>query len=216
MKVFFPLLLCIFLVLPGCANIKDDRTRTTTEGALVGAGAGAGIGAIIGHFAGSAKTGALIGGLLGGAVGAGVGDHIADKKEQYATREKWLDACILSATQKNRELAAYSHKLRQEVRQLDKTSFALSKQYKQQQINKSHLRGALKTYDAKKNEVDTYIVSGQREISKQKQALADAERNNNVREAEKLDYEISQLEQRVDELRATSHEISTMQNRLSV
>ncbi|MCL1985538.1 MAG: hypothetical protein FWG59_03740, partial [Betaproteobacteria bacterium] len=39
-------LMCGFL--PSCTNIKDDGTRTKTEGTLAGAGTGAVIGAIIG------------------------------------------------------------------------------------------------------------------------------------------------------------------------
>ncbi len=216
MKKFLPLLLCVFLVLPACANIKDDRTRTTTEGALAGAGAGAAIGAIIGHFAGSAKAGALIGAALGGATGAMVGDHIADKKEQYATREKWLDACIASATQKNRELAAYSHRLRQESIHLDRVSKQMAEQYQQQKLTRDHLRKANASYTKKKQEIDNYIVTAQTEVAKQKQVLADVQKNNDAAYAQKIEYEIAQLEECIAELSALSEEMANISDRLSV
>ncbi len=216
MKKILPIIMCVFLAVSGCANIQNDRTRTTAEGALVGAGAGAGLGAIIGHFAGSAGTGALIGTLVGTAIGAGVGDHVADKKEAYASREKWLNACIVSAQQTNTALADYSERLREQNRELNQRSKWLAKQYRQQQISKAELRREKKALKNAKREIDGYIISAQNESDRQRSVISEARRTNSVQHAQRLEYEISQLERRIRQLESESQKVENMTNRLPI
>ena len=83
--------------LGGCTNIKDDRTRTKTEGTMGGAvgGAllGAGIAAILhGGDPQSVIVGAATGAAGGGLAGAAYGHAVAKKKETYAKKESALDA----------------------------------------------------------------------------------------------------------------------------
>ncbi len=216
MKKILPICMCLFLAMSGCANIQNDRARTTTEGALVGAGAGAGLGALIGHFAGSAGTGALIGTLVGTAIGAGVGDHIADKKEAYATREKWLNACIANAQHTNYALAEYSERLRAQIRELNRRSKQLAQAYRQQQISRAELRREKRAFENAKREVDGYIISAENEARKQRGVITEARRTNNVQQAQRLEYEISQLEKQIRQLERESQRIGNISQRIPI
>jgi len=91
--------LSLALALPACTNIKNDRTRTQTEGATTGAAAGALLGAGAGALLSKNKAqGALIGGaagaLAGGLAGGAYGGAVAKKKEGYVQTEDTLDARV--------------------------------------------------------------------------------------------------------------------------
>ncbi len=103
----------------GCTNIKDDGTRTRTEGALAGTAIGAGLGAIIGNQSGRAWEGAAIGAVAGGLTGLAVGNHVAKKKAGYASKEAWLDACISSAEKVNAQTVAYNRNLSSRIKTLE-------------------------------------------------------------------------------------------------
>ena len=53
--------LCMLLTISGCANIKDDGTRTRTEGAGTGAAIGAVAGGVLGQILGGNTKSTLIG-----------------------------------------------------------------------------------------------------------------------------------------------------------
>lgn len=76
-------------MLAGCANIKNDQTRTKTEGALGGAVIGAAVGFVVGG-----PRGAAVGAVTGGIGGLGVGSHVAAKKRGYMGRETSLRSAI--------------------------------------------------------------------------------------------------------------------------
>ncbi len=83
--------------LGACTNIRNDRTRTQTEGAMAGGvgGAllGAGIAAILnGGDPRAVIVGAATGAAGGGLAGAAYGHAVAKKKETYAKKETALDA----------------------------------------------------------------------------------------------------------------------------
>ncbi|MGE5406555.1 MAG: OmpA family protein [Methanosarcina sp.] len=61
-------LLCVSILLPGCASMKKS-----TKGAAIGAGAGGAMGAVIGRASGNTGLGAIIGASVGGAAGAIIG-----------------------------------------------------------------------------------------------------------------------------------------------
>lgn len=97
--------LCLTLVcaLGACTNIKNDSTRTRTEGGLAGAAGGALVGAGIGAALGGKNkgrammAGAAIGAAAGGLAGTAYGDSVAKKKEGYTQREDALAARLHTA-----------------------------------------------------------------------------------------------------------------------
>lgn len=109
--------LCLCM-LSSCANIKDDGTRTRTEGTLGGAALGAGLGALIGAASGHAGQGALIGLAAGGIAGLAYGNHVAMKKSQYRSTEAWLDACISQARRTNEGARSYNNGLSSKISKL--------------------------------------------------------------------------------------------------
>jgi hypothetical protein len=106
------------LVLAGCANIHNDRTRTKVEGTAAGAAAGGILGGVIGGVvSGGSPTyiaqGAIIGAQIGGHAGYAYGTSVANKKAQYASQEAWLDACIAEAKTTTEKSRDYSRLARQ-------------------------------------------------------------------------------------------------------
>lgn len=113
-------------MLASCTNIKNDGTRTRTEGALGGAALGAGLGALLGAASGNAGRGALIGLAAGTIVGLAYGNHVANKKANYRSTEAWLDACIAQARRTNQGARAYNSGLSARISKL-KTEIASAK-----------------------------------------------------------------------------------------
>jgi chromosome segregation ATPase len=109
------------LFFTGCTNIKNDTTRTKTEGTLAGAGLGALLGAGVGALAGgggrSIATGALIGGAAGGGAGYAYGSHVAKKKQGYAASEERLRAMIGRTRSERQSAEAYNSNLRRAISQ---------------------------------------------------------------------------------------------------
>lgn len=105
-------------MLAGCTNIKDDGTRTRTEGALAGAILGTALGAVIGAQSGNAARGAMLGAALGGGAGLAYGNHVANKKANYASEEQWLDACITQARATNQRARNYNSNLSARISRL--------------------------------------------------------------------------------------------------
>ncbi|MEA3209563.1 MAG: hypothetical protein QOE70_2620 [Chthoniobacter sp.] len=100
-----------------CANIKNDRTRTRTEGAAAGAAGGALLGAGLGWFVGQSRVGAMAGGAIGGALfgasaGAAYGDRVASRKEGYVRTEDALEARLRSTKQQIATRRSYNSRLR--------------------------------------------------------------------------------------------------------
>jgi uncharacterized protein YcfJ len=109
------------LLFTGCTNIKNDTTRTKTEGTLAGAGLGALLGAGVGALAGgggrSIATGAVVGAAAGGAAGYAYGSHVAKKKQGYAASEERLRAMIGRARSERQSAEAYNSNLRRAITQ---------------------------------------------------------------------------------------------------
>jgi hypothetical protein len=87
----------LVISLGACTHIKNDRTRTQTEGAMVGAAAGALVGAGVGALAkkGNPKAlmaGAAAGALVVGMAGAAYGTAVANKKQTYVKKESALNS----------------------------------------------------------------------------------------------------------------------------
>lgn len=219
MKKLCCVLVMTGLLATGCANIQNDATRTKTEGTLVGAGAGAGLGALIGGLIGGEK-GALLGAGIGTAVGTAtgylVGNHIANKKEEYASREEWLDACISQAQQVNAETVAYNQKLKTEIASLDKQSTKLAAEYKRKKATREILLAEKKTVEQRRTEVAANLKRLEEEVDNQKTVLADAREGNNTQEAAIIEREIAKMEKQVAEMKAYNAKLASISARMAV
>jgi len=73
------LVLCVALILPGCASWSK-----TAKGAVIGTAAGGAVGAGVGQAAGNPALGAIIGAAVGGATGTIIGRHMDKQAEEIA------------------------------------------------------------------------------------------------------------------------------------
>jgi uncharacterized protein YcfJ len=182
--------------LASCANIKNDQTRTRTEGTLAGSLIGGGLGAIIGHQSGHGIEGALIGAAAGGLAGLAVGDHVARKKAKYASQEAWLDACIAHAEQVNRNARDYNNSLRNKISGLE-TRLAAAKR----SGNKGEIRAVKQAVVVLQKEASQQVKTVDSEIKEQGSVVNQTSSAN--------------LSSRVTELRSTRSSLNTSQERLA-
>ncbi len=74
------LVLCVAIILPGCASWSK-----TAKGATIGTAAGGAVGAAVGQVAGgNPALGAIIGAAVGGTTGAIIGHHMDKQAEEIA------------------------------------------------------------------------------------------------------------------------------------
>jgi predicted lipid-binding transport protein (Tim44 family) len=179
-----------------CANIKDDQTRTRTEGTLAGGAIGALAGGIIGHQSGRGFEGALIGAGIGSLAGLAVGDHVARKKARYASQEAWLDACIAQAERVNSNARAFNRSLSSKISNLE-SRYASAKA----SGNKSEMRN-----------IKQAVVVLQQE-SREQGKVVDTE----IKEQSSVVNQTgsSGLGSRVTQLRSTRSSLSSNQDRLA-
>lgn len=220
MKKLLLVLLCLSMaLLPGCANIQNDSTRTTTEGTLAGAGVGAGVGALVGALVGGgrgAAIGAGIGAGVGALTGAAVGKHIADKKAEYASREDWLDACIAQARTTNENTVAYNQQLSADIAALDKESTRLAADYKRKKVSAESMVAESKAIQQRKADVDKTIAQLETEMAGQKKVVADARAGNNTREADIIENEIAKMEKQIAQMKKDSEKLASISMRISM
>lgn len=215
MKAVFKALIVVGMTAPflfaGCASTADGRLAQA-QGAGLGAGGGALLGALIGYAAGKedgALAGAAIGGLLGGASGYAYGSHVAARKKQYADYEQYLDACIASAMQKNREAVAYNRRLAAEIAKLEaRAKVAIAKN---DENAKSDLRNAIANLQY---QTRIQIQAINEEINLQNQALLTQAGSSSI-QLETLKSEISSLESARAQSEQEFSRLISLQNRLS-
>ncbi|MBQ9220892.1 YMGG-like glycine zipper-containing protein [Succinivibrio sp.] len=201
----------------GCTNIKDDSTRTKTEGTLAGAGIGAAVGAGLGALFGGSK-----GALAGAAIGAGVGSlsgyfygkHVADKKAEYASREEWLDACIDRSRQVTADTKKYNEQLKKDIAALDKETKTLTA--KNANTDKKTLKEESKKIASLQSDTQKNIKNLESEVEKQKTVLADAKKNGDNQEAKILDAEIKKLNAQIKEMKEYNNKLASISARVAV
>lgn len=201
----------------GCTNIKDDSTRTKTEGTMAGAGIGAALGAGLGALFGGSK-----GALAGAAIGAGVGSlsgyfygkHVADKKAEYASREEWLDACIDRSRQVTADTKKYNEQLKKDIAALDKETKTLTA--KNANTDKKTLKEESKKIAALQSDTQKNISNLESEVEKQKTVLADAKKNGDNQEAKILDAEIKKLNAQIKEMKEYNNKLASISARVAV
>lgn len=101
---FTALLLCITLVLSGCASMNN-----TTKGGLIGGGGGAALGTLIGGAVSSKsdKTkGRIIGAIIGTAIGGGTGVLIGNKMDKAAQQAAAIEGAQVEQITDNNGLQA--------------------------------------------------------------------------------------------------------------
>ena len=219
-KVFKVLLVALLATqLVACANIKDDSTRTKTEGTLTGAGIGAGVGALIGALIDGgrgAAIGAGIGAGIGAAGGYAVGKHVADKKAEYASQEDWLDDCIASSEQTNAEARQYNAKLSRDIKALDAESRSLVAQYNRKEVKLAKLKSENKNVKRLQNDTNKVISGLESNRSKQLYAAQEARRTGDKQRAKKLDAEIHKLDKEIKRMRDYNSQLANISVRLAV
>ncbi len=209
--------LCLTLLMPGCANIQDDGTRTVVEGTGTGAGIGAALGAIfMAITGGNIAKGAAIGAAIGGVGGAAVGTYIAKDKAAYASREAWLDAQIARSQKFNAILAQNNAKLKENFVKLHIMSVALAKAYQEKKVTSAQMQKVQSSLENGQKKMNTLIQALENEVIKQKAVVADAKAGKNDREAAIIEHEIQTLEARIKELKAEAQKLANMSMRISI
>ncbi len=97
MKKLLTVLLCIALMLPGCATIQENKK--TSIGVAAGTILGAGLGYAIGGGKGAA-AGAVLGGLVGGGIGYMMDKQEREFKQALAESQAQTQAAILQGVKK--------------------------------------------------------------------------------------------------------------------
>ncbi len=219
-KLAVAAMVCVGMLLGGCANIKDDGTRTRVEGtgtgAAIGAVAGGVLGQIIGGDTKSTVVGAAIGAAVGGAAGYAYGDHVAGQKEKYAKEEDWLDACIVQARQKNQEIVAYNQDLVRQIGELKKETAALKKKYKDKNTRIAKLKEKKAATDALLESTNKQLAGAKHELEAQQSVKAEAEKSGKGDFAVTLDGELEQLKGNIKELEKRTEELASMSASMSV
>ena len=205
--------------LSGCANIKDDSTRTKTEGTLIGGSIGAVIGGAIGYAVGGKKgllVGAAAGAAAGGGAGFAYGNHVAGQKAQYAKEEEWLDACITQARAANQEIVTFNQNLTKEIEKIQQETVALKKKKKNAKTRQAKLQ-------ARQNEVDSMLAAtnkklelARNELGAQQHAVEEAKKSEQSDFAVTLDGEVENLKTNIAELEKRTKDLASLSASMSV
>jgi uncharacterized small protein (DUF1192 family) len=199
------------VLLAGCATTSDS-TRTKAEGTAVGAGIGAAVGAGLGYIFGGTK-GAIIGAGAGAAAGSiggyAYGSHVANRKQEYATQEDYLDALIVSAQNVNQRTDA----LRQEIAQLEAETAQLVHQYNRRTIQKSQLENQESLLTKKVEEGQKQLNTLRAEIDIQQQALAQEQQVENA--SQEATARLDSLQAEIDRLKHNRAQLEEDVNRLA-
>jgi uncharacterized protein YcfJ len=169
----------LVFALAACSNIKNDSTRTTTEGAMAGAAGGALLGAGAGALLGGKNkknamlAGAAAGAVVGAAAGGAYGHSVAKKKEGYARTEDALNAQLRKAQRELSERHIYNNGLKYEVaRHQQRLAMLKSPDHSvSRAVEEFELRTTVST---RISELDREARSWQATIDAHKQALKQA------------------------------------------
>ena len=165
---FISTIIVITLILNGCANIKNDGTRTRTEGFL----AGCLTGGLLGNLIGENRESALIGCAVGGLAGLAIGNHVANKKEDYANEEDYLNAVLAEAKKVNENSRRYNEQLKIEIAQLEEINEQLKVINSNVLQQKLALRKIRKQTKRLLGETRQYIAKVDNEIKIQQEVIA--------------------------------------------
>ena len=207
--IFSPLL----FGLSGCATNMNDGTRTTLEGAAVGAA----LGAISCAFL---KNKALCATIATGTavIGGGVGYHIAQRKQQYASEEAFLDAEIQRTQEFNQLAVQQNQQSQQQLVSLEQELDKLSLKRKNSQSTKLALakkRSRISSLIDKNNKVlknlrDEYAVKSAY-IQQNRQQMASGNQR-----IQSLNTETEILSRNIQQLQDSNEQLARMNNRAAM
>lgn len=209
--------------LSGCAtspsgengSTSTDTQRTEQEGALFGAVVGGLLGAALGDD--NRGQAALIGALIGAGVGYAVANEVAERKEQYATEEDFLDAEVSSAQDLNFTAGQLNANLQQDIDRLEVQTLALRTEYDAGRVAQSRLQSEREAVKSKIASTDSVLddLSKEHEIKVaiyeeqlQKRGVDDVQ-------VEQLEHEIALLKENIDELNQHSQQLASIDERLA-
>lgn len=185
---------------PEEAKLREQAStynQTILEGILVGCAAGAATGAVVSNK--NRGQNALIGCAAGGLLGGAAGGYIADKQEQYATKEQQLDAMIADVKAENERVAAVAattHK----VLAADKARIeAIDSELAAGKITMAQAKTKMAAVDDNSAYVDNTI----KEMQKRKQNFIEAAastKSSNPGQNKTMSAEITKLEQQIAQL----------------
>ena len=199
-------------VLGGCANMNDTQVTQAQ-----GAGAGAVLGALIGYAVGDEK-GALIGAAIGAGAGYVVGNEIAQRKQQYASTEDFLNGEIQRTAEFNRTARAYNNKTRSEISSLRRESERLQSRYAKGKADRSSLVAKRTELQTKLNQSKQLEATLQKEFDINQTILAEERQKRGEKDwyVQSLDKEVKALQRNIETLRQDSVQLAQIDQRLSV
>lgn len=182
--------------------------QTVAEGALLGCLAGGGVGAGVGAVGSKKKKGqnALLGAALGcavgGVVGAGAGAYIADKQEQFATKEQQLDSMIADVRGDNQKLSQLISNTQMVIADDKARMDQIDQQLASGKITMDQARKQMASVDDNRTYLDNTIQG----LRKKKETYAEAAKQTTSdvpkAKADAMNQEIATLERQIAQLEA--------------
>lgn len=174
----------------------DTYNQTILQGALLGCAVGAGAGAL----ATKNKGAGLLGGCLAGAlVGGTAASYIADKQEQYATREQQLDSMIADVHGENERLAGLVGTAQQVIADDKAKIEAIDSELAANKITLDQAKTRMAAVDDNR----AYLDNTLKELNKRKQTYADAAakmQTGDKKRNQAMKDEVTQLERQIAQL----------------
>jgi chromosome segregation ATPase len=96
---------------------------------------------------------------------------VANQKQKYASTEDWLNACLASADQVNRETSQYNVSLADEIKELEAETENLKIAYNEKTAKKSALVNERKKVETKLAEANQRLDRAKFELQNQKKWL---------------------------------------------
>jgi hypothetical protein len=198
------------LLLSGCQNMSD---RQVTQAQSTGGGAV--LGAVLGAVFGGAR-GAAIGSAAGAALGLGAGTLVAQRKQQYASDERFFDAQIQQTQARNWQLAQYNENLRRQIAGYNREIAMLQNQVEAGNVD---LAVASRTHDrlqASYADCSRMLADSRRELKAQEQVAEELHRTAGEQAVQTrqedaqvaaLSRHVSVLQQQVDTLASQGNQL---------
>jgi len=186
------------------------KSRTAVEGAVIGGA----LGALVGQLLGGSTEATLIGGAIGASIGTGAGMWVANKKEDYANDEAYLDACITESKQYNQVAKDSNDNLKKQISIQKKRIKALKSQVAAGTVDKDAIKAELKDLKAKQEAADQIIESLEAQIQAQETAVSQVS-DNDVDQVGQLNNEIAICKREVIKLKKQREQLADIMSEMS-
>ncbi|MDM8559941.1 hypothetical protein [Candidatus Parabeggiatoa sp. HSG14] len=194
---------------------QNDQTETKTQGAFWGALIGGILGAILGNDAESKAKGAAIGAMLGGGAGFLLSSKVAERKQQYATREEAIAGETMRLESLAQEIRITNQQLKQDIQKYEQQIVKL-----QQDIDKGRATGYAnlqrykKRLQQRKISAEESLAKLVEELDMSQQLYKEYQRGNRSIELDIWQIKIDKLEQEKYQLQASIEDLTSMNSRL--